>query len=107
MNNMVEYGLGGNPTNNDAAAVLPTSGIVADGGTNWLEYVYRRRTDAPARELNYWLELNTNLVSGAWNTNGYIEVDSAPLETGFEAVTNHIPTASETNRFIRLRISID
>jgi len=75
-------------------------------GTNWLEYSYRRRTDAAARGLDYSLELNTNLVSGVWSTNGYAETGTAPLETGFEAVTNQVPT-TEMNRFIRLRISVD
>jgi hypothetical protein len=104
MNNLMEYGLGGNPTNDDAAAVQPVFADVA--GPNMMEYVYRRRTDAEARGLDYWLELNTNLVSATWNTNGYTETGAAPIETGFEAVTNEIYT-TETNRFIRLRISID
>jgi len=107
MNQLVEYGLGGNPTNDDADAVLPITEMVEDGGTNWMEYIYRRRTDAASRGLDYWLELNTNLVAGSWTSNGYVEVNAGPLEGGFEAVTNRISTESETNQFIRLRISID
>jgi hypothetical protein len=107
MNQLVEYGLGGNPTNDDAIAVLPITEMVEDGGTNWLEYIYRRRTDAASRGLEYWLELNTNMMSGSWTSNGYTEVNAGPLETGFEAVTNRISTESETNQFIRLRISIE
>ncbi|VGO19646.1 CBM96 family carbohydrate-binding protein [Pontiella sulfatireligans] len=107
MNQLVEYGLGGNPTNDDAAAILPVFGKSADESFQGLEYIYRRRTDAAARGLAYRLELNTNLVSNGWNANGYSEVGTAPLETGFEAVTNQISTESETNQFIRLRISID
>ena len=103
LSNLVEYGLGGVPTlGNDAAAILPTFGISDDS----FQYIYRRRTDAEARGLAYWLELNTNLSSGIWITNGYSEAGTAPLETGFEAVTNRIPT-TEANQFIRLRISID
>jgi len=107
MNQLLEYGLGGNPTNDDAAAVLPITEMVEDGGTNWMEYVYRRRTDAAGRGLDYWLELCTNLTAGGWSTNGNFEVNAGPLEAGFEAVTNRISTESETNQFIRLRISID
>ncbi len=107
MNQLMEYGLGGNPTNDDAGAVRPIANMVDIGGTNWMEYIYRRRTDAAARGLGYWLELNTNLVSDTWTSNGYVEVDTGQLETGFESVTNRISTDAETNRFIRLRISID
>ena len=71
-----------------------------------LEYIYRRRTDREARGLNYSLELGTNLVSGVWSTNGYTESGTAPLEPGFEAVTNRIP-ATEPNQFIRLKVSIE
>jgi hypothetical protein len=108
LNNLAEYGLGGIPTNGSIdTAILPTFGNIADGGTNGMEYVYRRRTDAAARHLDYHLELSTNLVSNGWNTNGYSETGSAPLETGFEAVTNRLSTESQTNQFIRLRISIE
>ncbi len=107
MNQLVEYGLGGNPTNDDAVAVLPIAGMVEDGGTNWMEYIYRRRTDAESRGLDYWLELCTNLTAGGWSSNGYMEINSGPLETGFESVTNRISTDSKTNQFIRLQISID
>ena len=107
LNQLLEYGLGGNPTNNDASSILPMFGESSGGGSASMEYIYRRRTDWEVRELNYWLELNTNLVSGTWNTNGYTEVGAGPLEPGFEAVTNRISTESETNRFIRLRIRIN
>jgi len=106
MNQLLEYALGGNPTNDDASSVLPVSDMVDIGGTNWLEYVYRRRTDAIGRGLGYWLELNTNLISGSWSSNGYVEVNTGPLETGFESVTNRIE-ADGTNQFVRLMISND
>jgi hypothetical protein len=56
--------------------------------------------------LSYYLELNTNLVFGTWSTNGYTEVGGNDLGSGFEIVTNQVPT-TETNQFIRLRISTD
>ncbi|WP_168433072.1 right-handed parallel beta-helix repeat-containing protein [Pontiella sulfatireligans] len=105
LDNLTEYGLGGVPTNgSDAALILPTFGTTMVG--NALEYVYRRRTDAAARGLIYTLEESTNLVSNDWNIISVLPSGTAPLEPGFEAVTNQIP-ATETNQFIRLRISID
>ena len=106
LENLAEYGLGGSPTNHDAFAILPRFGNKLGGGSASMEYIYRRRTDRVARGLDYYLELCTDLVSNDWNTNGYAEAGFAPLETGFEAVTNQILT-TETNQFIRLRISID
>ncbi len=107
LDNLLEYGLGGIPTNGGDSALLPDSGIVVDSGTNWMEYIYRRRTDAAMRGLGYYLELCSDLVSNSWSSTGYSETGTAPLETGFEAVTNRIPTETEINRFIRLRISIE
>ncbi|VGO23171.1 CBM96 family carbohydrate-binding protein [Pontiella sulfatireligans] len=106
--NLAEYGLGGIPTNGSIdAAILPTFGKVEEGGTNWMEYIYRRRTDAAVRGLGYTVESTTSLLSNDWNTGGVIDAGSGPLETGFEVVTNRISTEFETNQFIRLRISIE
>jgi len=104
--NLVEYGLGGEPTVDDAATLLPISSVVDDGGTSWMEYVYTRRTDAEYIGLGYWVEWATNMVGGVWSTNGVLEVGSMPLETGFEEVTNRVE-ALEANPFIRLRISVE
>ena len=96
IDNLAEYGLGGVPDVFDNGPV-PTF--------ENLKYVYRRRTDAVARGLTYALEECTNLISNDWNTVTNPPTGSAPLESGFESVTNTIPT-TETNQFIRLRISI-
>ncbi|MCF7864264.1 MAG: hypothetical protein K9L89_05700, partial [Kiritimatiellales bacterium] len=104
MDNFLEYALGGNPTNADASTVLPTFGIVPDLGTNWFEYVYHRRSDHIARGLDYTVEAKTNLLSGAWNTNGVIHVGSGLIDAGFDSVTNRISTEGKSERFIRLKI---
>ena len=104
MDNLTEYALGGNPTNADAVAILPTAGIIPDLGTNWLEYVYRRRNDYVARGLDYTVEAGTNLVSGGWGTNGVVEVDSGPVDAEFDAVTNRVSTTEMVQQFLRLRI---
>ena len=104
LNNLAEYAFGGAPDNPaDAAGLLPVSGIESGGGSNWMEYVYRRRTDAATRGLSYTLEECSNLVSGAWSAILTAPSGTAPLEAGFEAVTHQIP-ATEANQFIRLRI---
>jgi len=97
LDNLAEYGLGGAP-DDLLDAPYPTF--------ENLEYVYRRRTDAAARGLSYALVGCTNLLTNTWSAVINPPSGIAPLETGFEAVTNQIP-ATEANQFIRLQITID
>ncbi|RKX35098.1 MAG: hypothetical protein DRP64_19565 [Verrucomicrobia bacterium] len=104
MNNLLEYALGGNPTNSDKAAVYPTSGMVDISGTNYMEFVYYRRLDAASRGLNYDIVTTENLLM-AWTTNGGpYETSSSTNDASFESVTNAIPVdADET--FIKLEVT--
>ncbi len=102
LSNLAEYGLGGDPTNaTDAATVLPS---LESREGEWINYVYRRRTDAAARGLEYTLKRTDNLVSNGWGTNGFAEVAAESIGSGMEAVTNRIFTASTTHGFVRLQI---
>jgi sialidase-1 len=104
--NLFEYALGGNPSAGpEAPSITPTGEIVNVGGSNVFEYVYRRRTDAATRGLDYYLELTENLT-GSWSTNGYTEISAVPLESGFESVTNHVG-ADPDSCFIRLKVEIN
>ncbi|RKX38639.1 MAG: hypothetical protein DRP64_15400, partial [Verrucomicrobia bacterium] len=104
MDNLLEYALGGNPTNDDAASVLPMFGIMdAGGGSNAMDYVYNRRLDAALRGLTYGLNESTNLLS-EWNYVGTdYETGSADIDSSFESVTNTIPIITEKG-FINLEI---
>jgi hypothetical protein len=103
LNNLIEYALGGDPSSpSDAASIAPVVFMVHGGGTNWMEYCYRRRTDAAARGLSYSLELTDDLT-GSWNTNGYSETGTAPIDAAFEMVSNRVGVV-ESCGFIRLRI---
>jgi hypothetical protein len=105
LDNLLEYALGGNPTHDDAAAILPMSGIANDAGTNWMEYVYRRREDHVARGLVYTVEISTNLVSNVWNTNGIVFLGASVPESGIEIVTNGVLTEDAPHKFIQLEIT--
>ncbi len=105
MNNLVEYALGGNPTNSDKAAVMPAYGLTEDSGTNWFTYIYNRRLDAIARGLAYSVLATDDLVSGAWTNSAIEETASGPLAAGFESVTNRAST-TQTNLFIKLQVEI-
>jgi hypothetical protein len=103
LNNLYEFGLGGNPTNPTDLGYLPTFERASGGGSNWMEYIHVQQSDTNSGLL-YYLELCDNLVSNVWTTNGYIVVGSGPFTNGFDAVTNRIDTDSKDNQFIRLKI---
>lgn len=106
LDNLYEYALGGIPTNGSHIGHVPEFQALEDGGISWLEYVYARRSDAVMRGLNYYLETNTDLMDASGWTNGNYTVvgTNTGFAVGFDAVTNRIPTAVETNRFIRLKV---
>ncbi|MDF7808116.1 hypothetical protein P4E94_11750 [Pontiellaceae bacterium B12219] len=105
--NLYEYALGGNPTNSADIGYLPTSGILAEEGTNFFEYAYARRIGS-AGELAYTVESAFNLVSNDWNAAEYIELPmTGNLDADFEAVTNRIGTTGKTNEFIRLKVELE
>lgn len=107
MENFLEYVLGGNPSTNDVASVLPVSSLVDATGTNWLEYVYNRRRDAAARGLSYDMILSEDLVAGSWTNIGQsAETGSAPVDDDFETVTNRIVTDGSV-KFATLEVTED
>jgi lysophospholipase L1-like esterase len=104
LDNLVEYALGGNPTNrNDNAAVRPGFQSPGASGTNGIEYVYQRRRNAPALKLNYSVEFCSNLTSPVWSTTGIVETGSGSIDSSFESVSNRVPLSGNTG-FVRLRI---
>jgi hypothetical protein len=104
MDNLLEYALGGDPNVDDAATVLPTSGMVEDGGTDWLEYVYNRRKDFAVRGLDYNAETTDDLVFGSWTNGSYTVSGVGSVDDDFEAVTNRVDTGAADILHIRLRV---
>ena len=101
MENLLEYVLGGNPTNDDSAAVMPTLEATLDS----MKYVYRRRIDAAVRGLDYGLVLNTNdLLQSAWtNVGTTFETTNVVIDADFESVTNTIPVTGDVG-FVNLEV---
>jgi len=102
--NLTEYLFGGNPTADDVAAILPRVGVISDPETNWMEYVYRRRSDFFARGLDYRVETTTNLLLNDWTTNGIIHAGCGSIDTEMDSVTNLIFIGDKPQQFIRLRV---
>ncbi|QHI69321.1 polysaccharide lyase family 8 super-sandwich domain-containing protein [Tichowtungia aerotolerans] len=99
MNNLLEFALGGIPTNrSDSAAILP---ILGEINPFFFEYIHRRRVDST---LKYSVERTGDLVSGNWATGGVAVTGYGPDGEGFERVTNSVP-AEGANQFVRLKIT--
>lgn len=105
LDNLSEFGFGGNPTNGSSPEILPTFQIFA--GLDLAEYVYRQRSDPAAYGLTYILELSTNLLAQSWTTNGYSLIGVSPDIEGFRTITNQIPMTDTDAQFIRLQIQYD
>ncbi|MEA2067844.1 MAG: hypothetical protein U9P12_01475, partial [Verrucomicrobiota bacterium] len=103
MNNLAEYALGGNPVLPDAETVLPTAGMDAAGGTNWLNYAYSRRLDAEARGLSYAVLSGDDLLGTISRPTE--EVGSSAVDPEFETVTNRMPTSWDLQGFMQLKIA--
>ncbi|MEA2068986.1 MAG: hypothetical protein U9P12_07290 [Verrucomicrobiota bacterium] len=102
LDNLAEYGLGGNPTDSNDQGYAPSTGTVADGGTNWFEFVHVERSDAVERGLSYSNEAGTDLVFTNWTGNGIEFVASGVLNAQFNTVTNRVAADVEAKQFVRL-----
>ncbi len=105
LNNLAEYGMGGNPTNRNDQGNVPAGSVVQDGGS-WLEYVHFERTDKSARGLSYTPEHALNLVSPAWTNSGIVPAGTGGLNSEFNTVTNRISTESVDQQFLRLQVEL-
>ena len=102
---MTEYAFGGDPSLVSDQGNPPVESQVSDGGSNYLQYVYYERDDAAARGLASILEVGLDLVITNWGTSGIEFVGSgASVISGYNAVTNRIPTEMEAKQFIRLQV---
>ena len=100
-NNLHEYALGGDPTNSSEWGHYPSFALGAAGGTNWMDYTHPERVGEDIG-ISYWLESNTNLLSGDWANADYEVVGTGVIDPNYNAVTNRISTDEEDGLFIRL-----
>jgi hypothetical protein len=97
LNNLYEYGLGGDPTNNLNWGTLP---VFSKSGSGFI-YVHPMRSDDDS--LTYTVETTTNLVDGVWTNAGYTVTGNNETGGILDFVTNDIDTVRNIN-FIRLQI---
>jgi hypothetical protein len=109
LSNLAEYGMGGDPSVGADPGNMPVSSMVTDGSLSYFEVVYYMRDDASGRGLSYSLETDTDLVAApGWVATGYeiMGTNTATGISGFDAVTNRIPTDAEQQQFIRLQVEL-
>jgi len=105
INNLYEYAQGGDPMDGTNIGNEPVFQTVDLNGTNYIEYVYAKATDADARGLTYGLETTLDLVFVPWTNANYTVTGtgSEAFAPGYDAVTNLISIA-DVQQFIRLQI---
>jgi hypothetical protein len=98
LDNLYEYGLGGDPTNfAQAPAILP---VLTKTGSGF-NYIHVQRNNDPG--LTYTVETTTDLVYIPFTNMGYT-VSGTNVGVGvFDTVTNAIPTTG-SELFIKLNI---
>mgnify|MGYP000187851737 FL=1 len=100
--NLIEYALGGNPTDKDAATVRPDFQLSND----YVIHTHNERTDDPS--LTYTVECTDDLVNASgvmgWESDGVEFVEESAFSNVFKTVTNRIPSSGKDQQFIRLKI---
>jgi hypothetical protein len=101
LDNLMEYALGGNPTNDDAAAVSPGTYLADEGGTNWFYHVHNQNTDT---NLIFTVGATPDLVATAADTNDVEWIGETAESGGFKSVTNRTGMTTDA-KFIKLEVS--
>jgi hypothetical protein len=97
VNNLYEYGMGGNPTNPAVRGTLP---VFSKSGNRFL-YIHPKRSDDAT--LTYTVETTTNLVSGIWSSQRYTVIGTNVTGGPLNVITNEVDSAGN-EAFIRLKI---
>lgn len=100
--NLTEFALGGDPTNNANNGYVPTARLTNLDGTNQIVYAFGRRSSNSG--LTYHLETASHLVPGDWSDSGYTTSGTTGMiNDQFESVTNWVNMVDQ-QRYIRLVI---
>lgn len=102
LNNMMEYAMNGDPTQNDAASVKPATH--SDG--SWFVHVHTERVGDPSLSYSVELDQSGNLPMASWSTNGIEWVSDSAVSGDYKSVTNRTD-ATDSQEFIRLQVEKD
>ena len=95
LDNIHEYGAGGDPTNSLDRGIES----VFTNAEGSMEFLYAQRSDDA--NLTYYLKTTADLIAPSWTNTGYSVAGTNVMGGTFDMVTNSIPTA-ENQTFIKL-----
>ncbi|WP_378924107.1 hypothetical protein [Pelagicoccus mobilis] len=101
MDNRTEYFFGGNPTLADASEIRPHFRMVQDEEKDWIELVYRKRSNAQLG-LEYSIESSATLTD--WKHIGIVNQDTEVINGEINAVTSRVSMEEQPARFLRLQL---
>jgi hypothetical protein len=104
LKNLVEFALGGDPTDPLDTGRSVKHGIGNDGSMNFITYVHAQRAD-PRSGLNYYCETAERLDPADWADSGYT-VSGTNVTGGTLNYVTNIMEAVEDTGFIRLNIEM-
>jgi len=105
LNNLLEYGLGGDPEQADSG-LLPYFEVNTEATDEWT-FTYRRRLDAPAEQLTYTAECKKDLGNDleAWSSDLITEMGAVAIDATYELVTCTVDVSGGvTSIFLRLAV---
>ena len=97
-NNLYEYALDGDPTDDEDIGVDPV--LVKTG--NGFEYVHLRRHDDP--DLIYTVETSTNLISGVWTSGGLSVLGTNSYNADYDEIIHGV-SPTNPHSYFRLKIT--
>lgn len=100
--NLLEHASGGDPTATDNPELFRLTEKLMQSGQ--LALIYRRQRYAACKGLTYRLETSTNLTTDIWDPLEFETGETSQIDGEFESVTARISTATNEQKFIRLRI---
>lgn len=98
--NLMEYALGGNPTNDDSDSIAPYVYYAHVSGVDYFYHVHNRNTD-PTLTFTLGATENLNMPT---DVNDIVVVGESAESAGFKTVTNRTE-ASSNSKYIKLEVT--
>jgi len=101
--NLVEYAYNGEPDNALIQGTFPVIGATSSDGST-IEHIHTERVGDPS--ISYTLQQSPDLLLGesGWVDNTDATENSGPTVGDYKSVTNTVPTAGDTPKFLRVKL---
>jgi hypothetical protein len=105
--NLMEFALGGEPTDAGFSGYSPFASQFDEDGIEWFAYTYPMRSGSEAGLL-YSARVSETLAPGSWTEEGVVMAGRVRdgFGTGFDAVTVRVAMEGKSRLFIRLVVAL-